>query len=94
MKFDSTDDIYSLCHLTGRSAFCDRSTNVLSVAYTVHIRFARYTSVTHRQSTLVDRSLSVTWPLNMRYLCVLCAPNTFREDPHRQQDSFHHQMTT
>ena len=27
-------------------AFCVRSTNVLSVSYTVHIRFDRYTSVT------------------------------------------------
>ena len=46
-------------------AFCDRSTNVLSVSYTVHIRFVRYTSATH---TLVDRSLSVTCLVPMRSL--------------------------
>ena len=46
-------------------AFCDHSTNVLSVSYTVHIRFVRYTSVT---LTLVDRSLSITCSVRMRSL--------------------------
>ena len=45
------------------SAFCDRSTNVLSVAYTVHIRFVRYTSVTHTAKY-------VSWPFFVRYLSV------------------------
>ena len=44
-------------------ALCDHSTNVLSVSYTVHIRFVRYTSVT---LTLGDRSLSVTCSVHMR----------------------------
>ena len=47
------------------SAFCDHSTNILSISYTVHIRFVRYTSVT---LTLVDRSLSITCSVRMRYL--------------------------
>ena len=38
-------------------AFCDRSTNVLSVSYTVRIRVVRYISVT---CTLVDRSFFFT----------------------------------
>ena len=46
-------------------AYFDRSTNVLSVSYTVHIRFVRYTSVTR---TLVDRSLSVTCSVRLRSL--------------------------
>ena len=65
------------------SAFCDRSTNVLSVAYTVHIRFVRYTSVTHTAKSVSSpffvRCLSVTY--------VLCAPYTFREDPHRHTET-------
>ena len=46
-------------------AFCDRSTDVTSVSNTVHIRFVRYTSVTH---TLVSRPLSVTCSVRMRSL--------------------------
>ena len=46
-------------------AFCDHSTNVMSVSYTVNIRFVGYTSVT---LTLVDRSLSVTCSVRMRSL--------------------------
>ena len=46
-------------------AFCDRSTNVLSVSYTVHIRFVHYMSVT---CTLVGRSLSVTCSVRVRSL--------------------------
>ena len=48
-----------------RLAFCEHSTNVLSVSYRVHIRFVHYTSVT---LTLVDRSLSVTCSVRMRSL--------------------------
>ena len=46
-------------------SFYDRSANVLSVSYTVHIRFVRYTSVTR---TFVDRSLLVTCSVRMRSL--------------------------
>ena len=49
-------------------AFFDRSSNVLSVSYMVHIRCVRYTSVTR---TLVDRSLSVTCSAHMRSLRLL-----------------------
>ena len=48
-------------------AFRDRSTNVLSISYTVRIHFVRYTSVT-RTCTLVGRSLSVTCSVRMRSL--------------------------
>ena len=46
-------------------SFCDRSANVLSVSYTVHIRFVHYTSVTRR---FIDQSLSVTCAVHMRTL--------------------------
>ena len=46
-------------------SFCDRSANVLSVPYTVHIRFVRYTSVTR---TFGDRSLSVASLVRMHSL--------------------------
>ena len=62
------------------------------------IRYICVLSVIHplliRQSPLVDRSLSVTYPLHMSYACVLCAPYTFREDPHRHRDDFHHRTST
>ena len=45
--FDSTGEKLYYPSPDWSSAFCDRSTNVLSVAYTEHIRFVRYTSVTH-----------------------------------------------
>ena len=43
--FDSTEESYTIRHLTGqvRSVIVQRT----SVAYTEHIRFVRYTSVTH-----------------------------------------------
>ena len=76
------------------SAFCDRSTNVLSVAYTLHIRFVRFASVTHTAK-------SVSWPFFVRYLYVtyallmlLCGPYTFRKNPHLHGDDFHHWMNT
>ena len=47
------------------SAFCDRSTYVLTVSYTVQTRSVRFTSVTR---TLVDSSLSVPCSLRMRSL--------------------------
>ena len=54
------------------SAFCDRETNVLSVACTVHIRFVRFTPVTHTAK-------SVSWPFFVRYLSVTYAFYAFRE---------------
>ena len=50
------------------SAFFDRSANVLSVSYTVYIRFVCYTFVT---LTFVDRFLSVTCLVSM---CSLWLP--------------------
>ena len=44
---------YPLYPLRPVNAFFDRSLNALSVSYTVHIRFVRYTPVTR---PLVDRS--------------------------------------
>ena len=41
-----TKNILSVTSSASRT-FCDRSTNVLSVSYTVHMRFVRYTSITH-----------------------------------------------
>ena len=49
-------------------AFCDHSTNVLSVFYVVHIRFVRYTSIA---LTLVDCSLPVICPVRMCSLQLL-----------------------
>ena len=49
--------------------FCDRSTNVLSVSYMVHIPFVCYTSVTR---TLVGHSLPVTGSVRMRSLRLPC----------------------
>ena len=46
-------------------SICDRSATVLSVSYTVHIRFVCYISVTR---TFVDCSLSVTCLVCMRSL--------------------------
>ena len=57
--FDSTDERYTIRHLAGQVrsvtcvvqlTFCPlyiRYILVMSVAYTVHIRLVRYTSVTH-----------------------------------------------
>ena len=65
--FDSTDERYSICHLTGQV----RSVIVKRTFIPLHIRYIFVLSVIHplliRQSTLVDRSLSITCPLNMRY---------------------------
>ena len=72
--FDSLDERYSIRHLTGQV----RSVIVQRTLYPLHIRYIFVLSVIHpliiRKSTLVDRSLSVTCPLNMRYSCVLCTP--------------------
>ena len=45
-------------------SFCDHSANVLSVSYTLHMRFVRYTSVTR---TFVDRSFFITCSVRMRF---------------------------
>ena len=81
-------------HLTGQV----RSVIVQRTICPLHILYMFILSDLHplliRQSLLVGHSLSVTCPLHMRYSCVLCAPYTFREDPHRHRDDFHHRVTT
>ena len=62
--FDSTDE-----STDWSSTSCGRSTAGLSIAYMVHIRFVQCPLLI-RQSPVVDRSLSVTCPLQMRYLHV------------------------
>ena len=63
--FDSTEESYTIRHLTDRV----RSVNVERTFCPLNL------SVIHpfliRQSPLVDHSLSATCPLNMRYSCVL-----------------------
>ena len=92
--FDSTNERFIIRHLTGQV----RSVNVQRTFCPLLIRYIFVLSVIHplliRQSPLVDRSLFVTGPLHMRYSCVLCAPYTFREDPHHHRDDFHHRMNT
>ena len=91
-SFDSTDGGYTIRHLTGlvrsvivQRTFCPlRSIFVLSIIHPLLIQ----------QSPLVHHSLSVTCPLHMRYSRVLSAPHTFRKDPHRHRDDFHHRMNT
>ena len=56
-------DRYSISCTSTACSFCDRSANVLSVSYTVHIRFVCYTSVTR-----LVRLLTVLRPLLMRSL--------------------------
>ena len=72
--FHSTEEI-----LTGQV----RSVIVQRMFYPLHVRYVFVLPVIHplliRQSPLVDRSLSATCQLHMRYSCVLCAPFTFRE---------------
>ena len=92
--FDSTEERYTIRHLTGQV----RSVTVQRTLCPLHIRYIFVLSVIHpllkRQSPLVDRSLSATCPLHMRYSCLLCAPYTYREDPHRHREDFHHRMNT
>ena len=79
--FYSTDERYTVRHLTGqvRSVIAQRTFCPL------HIRYIFVLSVIHplliRQSPLVDSSL-----LHMPYSCILCAPYTFREDPHSHRN--------
>ena len=85
-NFDSTDERYYIHHMTGQVC----SVIVQRKFYPLHRRYIFVLSFIHRlltrQSSLVDRSLSITCPLDMRYSCVLCAPYTFREDPYRHRD--------
>ena len=82
--FASTDERYTIRHLTGQV----RSVIVQRTFCPLHIRYIFVLSIIHplliRQSPLVDRSLSVTCPLHLRYACVLCAPYTFHDDFHRR----------
>ena len=90
--FDSTEESYTIRHLTDRVC----SVNVERTLCPLNIQYIFTLSVIHpfliRQSPLVDHSLSATCPLNMRYSCVLWAPHTLREDTHRHRDDFHHWM--
>ena len=86
--FDSTDERYTIRHQTGqvRSVIVQRRICplhiwyifVLSVAYTVHICFVRYTSVTHTTKSVsclsFVRYLSVTYALLMRFKRSLHVP--------------------
>ena len=69
------------------NAFFDRSLNVLSVSYTVHIRFFRYVSVTHTamsvSSPLFVRYLSGTYALPMRFMRSLHLPRRPSSPPRR-----------
>ena len=68
--FDSTEESYTIRHLTDRV----RSVNVERTFCLLNIWYIFILSVIHpfliRQSPLVDHSLSATCPLNMRYSCV------------------------
>ena len=92
--FDSTEERYTFRYLTGQV----RSVIVQHSFCPLHIRTIFVLSVIHplliRQSSLVDRSLSATCPLHMRYSCILGAPYTSRKDPHRHGDGFHHRTNT
>ena len=67
--FDSTDERYTIRHLTGQV----RSVIVQRTFCPLHIRYIFVLSVLHplliRQSLLVDRSLFATCTLHMRYSC-------------------------
>ena len=69
--FDSTEESYTIRHLTDRV----RSVNVERTFCQLNIWYIFTLSVIHpfliQQSPLVDHSLSATCPLNMRYSCVL-----------------------
>ena len=70
------------------NAFFDRSLNVLSVSYTVHIRFVRYISVTRTamsvSSPLFVRYLSGTYALLMRFMRSLHHPRRPSSPPRRR----------
>ena len=72
--------------LTGK-CFFDRSLNVLSVSYPVHIRFVRYISVTRTEmsvsSPLFARYLSGTYALLMRLMRSLHLPRRPSSPPRR-----------
>ena len=84
--FDSIDERYSIRHLTGQV----RSVIVQRTFYTLHIRYMFVFSVIHplfiRQSTLVDRSLSVKYALLIRFMRSLHVSRRL----HRHRDNFHH----
>ena len=76
-KFDSTDERYTISHLTGQVC----SVIVQRTFCPSHIRYIFSLSGIHPllilQSPLVDLSLSVACPLHMPYSCILCSPCTF-----------------
>ena len=89
--FDSTDERYTIGQV--RSVIVQRTFCPLHIYGTYS-----FLSVIHplliRQSPSADRSLSVTCPLHICYSCVLCAPYTFLNDPHRHRVDFHQRMNT
>ena len=64
--------------------FCDRSTNVLSVSYTVHIRFVRYTSVhsppLRRLPSPDKHFLQIFCPFGVHYLYPFICDSTINFD--------------
>ena len=72
--FASTDERYTVRHLTCQV----RSVTVQQTFCLLHIRYIFVLSVIHplliRQSPLVDRSLSVTYALLMRFMRPLHVP--------------------
>ena len=77
------------------SAFCDRSTNVLSVA--VHLRCVHYTSVTHTaksvSSPFFARYLSVTYALLMRFMRSSHVPERPSSPPRRLSSPDEHRIS-
>ena len=92
-KFDSTDERYTIHHLTGQvcSVIVQRTFCPSHIRYIVSL--SRIHPLLILQSPLVDLSLSVACPLHMPYSCILCSPCTFHEDPHRHRDDFHQRIT-
>ena len=80
--------LISVYPLQSVNAFFDRSLNVLSDSFTVHIRFVRYISVTRTVLSVISPLLVRYLSRIMRYSYVLCVPYNFRDDLHRHRDDF------
>ena len=87
--------ISALSVVTGKCVpwpFDKRFVRFLYGTYSFCPLYIRYSSVSWPFFPLVDRSLSATCPVRMRYSCVLCASYTFGDDLHRHRDDFHHRI--
>ena len=87
--------ISALSGVTGKCVpwpFDKRFVRFLYGTYSFCPLYIRYSSVSWPFFPLVDRSLSATCPVRMRYSCVLCASYTFGDDLHRHRDDFHHRI--